>query len=144
MISLQVFERQFRAKVAIFLRRLAERGSEVATQAFGRHVTVTATEVSANVWKITASGEAIGFLEFGAGTMTDGSDPFASQVSYDVSPGSWSRSPEGSGEFEKYGRWEFPPGSGKYMTYVAPRHGMQRAYETIIAEVDSIAREVFR
>lgn len=63
-----------------------------------------------NGWKLTMSGEDVGFLEFGAGVFTDDSNPFANEVDFPVVPGSWSASHEHSANpnaryFAKNGFW---------------------------------------
>ena len=136
-------KKEFEKKCQEFMARISKLGVSTAQEAFGSSISVNAQPIK-NGFKIVASGEAIGFLEFGAGTMTNSTDMFAGQVTYDVSPGSWSRSPMGSGEFERTGRWEFPPGSGRYLEFVEPRAGMQKAYEAIIRDARSIAKEEFK
>lgn len=126
-----------------YVERIALLGVETAKAAFGNGVSVQAIPF-ANGFKVAANGEAVAFLEFGAGTATDSGNMFASQMPFEVSEGSWSRSPEGSGQFASLGKWEFPKGSGNWMEYVAPRGGMQKAYEAIVRDAHKIAREVFK
>lgn len=81
-----------------------------------------------NGWKLTMSGEDIGFLEFGAGVFTE-ADDFAQEVSYPVKPGSWSESHDHSSNpnaryFAKNGFWWW---NNIRYTGLYPTRGMQEA-----------------
>ena len=136
-VQLEKIMQDFQKKCAQFMQEVANLGVGTAKDAFGSSVKVEAIPMR-NGFKIVASGENIGFLEFGAGTMTN-ADMFAQEVSYEVSPGSWSRT-EGSGEFARTGKWHF---GGKEYEYVMPRHGMANAYESISLQAADIAKKVF-
>lgn len=129
---------EFSEKVSVFLKRIADLAADTASEAFGNGVTVDVLPIE-NGYAITASGEAVSFLEFGAGAMTNSADMFADIVSYEVSPGSWSRT-EGSGQYERDGYWYF---GGVRYSYIMPRGGMQKAYEAVQTKCFEIAREVF-
>ena len=85
-----------------------------------------------NGYVLTASGDDIGFLEFGAGVFTE-TDEFASEVPYPVTPGSWSESHPHSDNpnaryFAKNGFWWW---SNIRYTGLSPTRGMQSALDHI-------------
>ncbi len=86
-------------------------------------------------FRLTAYGEDIGFLEFGAGVFTE-PDEFASQVGYDVRPGSWSET-EGTHQFEYHQFWMY--GNVKY-TGITPSRGMHYALEEVLNNVYEMAK----
>lgn len=88
---------------------------------------------------IRASGNDVNFLEFGAGVLTDVKRPTV-QASFDISPGSWSSSEDGTGEFSKYGSWHY--NKVKYFGFV-PAPGMQDACTAIEQQSADIIRRVF-
>lgn len=88
-------------------------------------------------YKLTVSGEDIGFLEFGAGVFTE-TDEFASEVDYPIYPGSWSELHEHSDNpnaryFAKNGFWWWS--NFRYTGLIATR-GMQRALDEIRLQAD--------
>lgn len=90
---------------------------------------------------LIASGEDIGFLEFGAGVFTE-ADEFASQVGYPVQAWSWSDSHMHSTNpnaryGSKNGFWWY---SGIRYTGLAPMRGMQHALDHIRNEVENKIR----
>lgn len=84
---------------------------------------------------LTASGEDVGFLEFGAGWGVM-PDEFASEVDYDVPMGSYSI--ENMGQFAETGLryWYY---EGERYTYIDPTRGMQIALDYVR---DNLARVV--
>jgi len=143
-LQYRMLKREFDRKVDVFIARVAELGRSTADEAYGGAVTVTAEPIE-NGYAIIASGEAVGFLEFGAGDATTPNE-FAAQVSYDVRPGSWSErhydaatnKPRPSYHID--GKWEF---NGVIYTEIRPRNAMQSAWETVQQEWRAIAEEVF-
>lgn len=126
-------------KMRRIIRRLAkEVGKPAAEGTYGRAVKVT-TERTNKGYKIVAEGEAVCFLEFGAGTMAASNHPFAQNVPFDVRPGSWSQT-HGSGQFApgEHEYWEF---GGRIYRYVEPRPGLYMAYRAITENVLRIAEE---
>ena len=132
----------FDKKVEEFIQRLAEIGQRAAQGAYGSAISVT-TQKTADGVALIASGEAVVFFEFGAGSRVDTGNRFAKDMPFEVSSGSWSRSDEGSGQFAAKGEWEFPPGSGMIWEYIQPRNGMEKAYEAMIRDIETLARAVF-
>ena len=137
--------REFDEKVDIFLERLAEYGREVAALGFGEAVDVTAEPIDGG-YAIIASGQAVGFLEFGAGDTVASDDPFAEQVSYEVRPGSWSEAhydaatDEPRPSYHLDGKWVF---GGVTYTQITPRKAMFTAWQSVQENWRAIAEEVF-
>lgn len=129
--------REFDEKVDIFMERLAEYGREVAALGFGEAVNVTAEPIEGG-YAIIASGQAVGFLEFGAGDTVSTGDPFAEQVSYEVRPGSWSETH--AQQYSQNGRWVF---GGVVYTQITPRNAMWEAWKSVQENWRAIAEEVF-
>lgn len=129
--------RRFEANVTRFLERLAEIGKEAAQGAYGSAISVTVEPIE-NGMAIIANGDAVAFLEFGAGDATNSGNRYANEMPFDVSPGSWSK--EHAQQYIKLGYWVF--GGVKY-TAIQPRNGMEHAYEAIMENIHSVAREVF-
>lgn len=134
--------REFDRKVDIFIERVAEYGREHADEGFGGAVSVTLEPID-NGYAIVASGQAVGFLEFGAGA-TVSPDDFAAQVSYEVRPGSWSETHAQmySNTLENFGVgwWVF---GGVVYYAVQPTNAMQWAWEAVTTVWRDIAEEVF-
>lgn len=129
--------RKFEENVTKFLERLAEIGKEAAQSAYGGAISVTVEPIE-NGMAIIADGDAIAFLEFGAGDATNSGNRYASMMPFEVVPGSWSK--EHAQQYVKLGYWIF--GGVKY-TAIQPRNGMEHAYEAVIENIHSTAREVF-
>ena len=85
-----------------------------------------------NGWQLIASGEDVGFLEFGAGVFAGiEPDEFEQEVAYSVEPGSWSKINEHSSNpnaryFAKNGFWWW---SNTRYTGLYPTRGMQSALD---------------
>ena len=82
---------------------------------------------------IVASGSQVVFLEFGtgiyAGLYTQDSD-LGDSLDIEISPGSWSRSPEGKGTYDRWER-EHEGDMSEYPWNMEPRMGMHEAYKAI-------------
>ncbi len=133
---------EFNRKVDIFIERVAEYGREYAELGYGGEVSVTLEPIE-NGYAIVASGQAVGFLEFGAGATAIPNE-FANQVSYEVRPGSWSETHARmySSTLDAFGLgwWVF----GNVIYYeVQPRNAMQGAWEAVHDVWRDIAMEVF-
>ena len=76
-----------------------------------------------NTATLTARGEDVGFLEFGAGFGTV-SDEFATQAGYEIYPGSFSI--HNQQMFARRGYWTF---DGAEYRGIMATHGMQRALD---------------
>ena len=116
-------------RVETFMERLCELGQNAAQTAFGGSVSVTWARAGKG-YEISANGQSVAFLEFGAGVDTDTGHIFADDVSFTVAPGSWSQSEFGSGQFipGQHESWMF---GGTEYTGVAPRRGMWECYKAI-------------
>lgn len=136
---------QFNQNVDVFLGRLAQVGATTAQSVYGPAVLVQAKQISKQVWAIEADGKSVVFLEFGAGDTVNTGNKYAGEVTaqgVEVRSGSWSE--KHAQQYSTYGRWEFPPGSGNWLTAVAPRNAMEKAYEKIILSIQTEVRNVFK
>lgn len=127
-----------------FVRKAVGLGTDTASEAYGQSVSVRG-EAEGTSGKVIASGDAVTFLEFGAGYQAFNGDFPSANIPFDVRPGSWSET-EGSGEFARTyaqgdGRWHF---GGRVYKFVAPRRGMGLAEDAIIQQTDAIVKEVFK
>lgn len=86
-------------------------------------------------YMVSAFGEQVGFLEFGAGDSAT-ENPFANDVSYDVYPGSYSEL--GAGHYAEKGYWYW---KRIYYKSVTPTAGMFKAYQRIQEEAPKIIIE---
>ena len=135
--------REFDKKVDVFLADIAVIGQKAAQGAYGGGgaVTVTVQPID-NGYAIIANGDAVVFLEFGAGDAVDQSDRYVSVVEaeggFDIRPGSWSE--QNAQQYSTLGYWIF--GGQKY-TEVQPRNGMQVAYEAIMQDMRNAAQRAF-
>ena len=128
----------FTAKYEEFLERLAKYGSEVAGLLFGNDTAMSYEKVSDGVYTITATGERVCFIEFGAGVFSDSSHPYASEVPIKVYPGSWSED-----HAQTYQEWVKKGRKGWYRYNRYPRYAMLTAYNKMVDYVPELAREVF-
>ena len=131
-----------RKKSNIFIKRLTEEiGKPAAEGAYGSSSIEVRVEQIPRGWKLIADGEAVGFLEFGAGTMSDKQHPFAQSVPFEVKPGSWSLT-YGSGQFipGRHEKWYF---GGREYRFIQPRRGLYQAYTAMLNDMRRIAIEVF-
>ena len=128
---------------------LAERGAEIvrtkySLQGNGNDDFNVYTRPIEDGYAIVADGEDIGFLEFGAGVFTE-EDDFASEVDFDVYPGSWSESHEHSENpnaryFAKNGFWWY---RGIRYTGLVPKRGMQEALDWITVNYKEVIDRKF-
>ena len=97
---------------------------------------VTSIEEMPNGYVLTASGESVGFLEFGAGWGVM-PDEFADEVDYDVAVGSYSDIE--MGQFFKTGHrfWFYEK---QMFRYVNPTRGMQKALDYLRDNLASIVQ----
>ena len=115
--------------------------SRYALQSNGNNDYQTSIEPIENGYKLTVSGEDVGFLEFGAGVFTE-ADEFESQVGFPIYPGSWSESHEHSDNpnaryFAKNGFWWWS--NIRYTGLIATR-GMQRALDEVRLQADEVVK----
>lgn len=93
-----------------------------------------------NGYTVSASGEDIYFIEFGAGVAAgEGYDTSVITPPVPISPGSWSET-RGTKEFATYGSWHHK--KVKY-TEIVPRKGMYYGVKEATDKVFDIAEEVF-
>lgn len=138
---------EYETRLSQFLVELAEIGQRAAQSAYGSPITVTVEETENGV-SIRANGDAVVFLEFGAGSAVDGSNVFANTMPFPVRRGSFSDAkgvdargnPRGSYARHNYEYWEF---NGIQYTKVYPKNGMQRAYEAMLQDIRLLAARVF-
>lgn len=133
-------------------RRLAEIGVSVAQihyipEAWSGNTDVTVTaEPIENGYKVTASGEDVFFLEFGAGVTAGlGYDTSEIDPPVDITPGSWSRE-HGGGFWEQYQENPATAGwyyGGQWMDGLAPQMGMYHGHKEIQQRIKEVAQEVF-
>lgn len=145
-MTLDEWSEQFAQKYARYLDELRETGEETARTLYlnadsigNVEVRVTSEPNEENGFTIVASGSDVNFLEFGAGVLTDVIRPTV-QASFDISPGSWSSSEDGTGEFAKHNSWHY---KGVKFFGLAPAAGMQEACNAMQQQSSSIARRVF-
>ena len=137
--SLTEYARGLTVKIKEFTHALAEIGRQAADGAFGGEAVHVDIQEIQGGYVVSANGEQIVFLEFGAGTMVDEADKYAATMPFPVESGSWSRT-EGTGEFARTNKWHY---MGVEFEYIMPRNGMQRAYEAIMQAIEAEARRVF-
>ena len=139
--ELDKIQKKFDAKVDKFLEEIAEIGRNAAQQEYGtKAVTVTKEPTGDGGWVIRASGDAVVFFEFGAGSATDSTHRYAGEMPFRVEDGSYSDENEGEYAASGYVEWHF---GGVSYSKVDQRPGMLRAYEAIKTEIPNVAKRVF-
>ena len=145
---LKQYEKEFQRKEAEFVRRLAEIGVSVARVGFsvadydGVKDVVVSLEQTATGVAVVASGETVGFLEFGTGRPERNPEYDSSGIEYTPPArgsygkhqglnkhGWWFKSSEGASAIHSYGN--------------PPAEALLTARNTMIEQVTRIAREVF-
>ena len=126
-----------RQKLAELAERLCAIGEPIIKQIHGNH-SVVATEPTANGYRITASGEDVLFIEFGAGDQAGSENGNYDAVPAEARPGSWSETH--AQQYSTLGYWYF---GGHKFTTVAPSPAFYYAYEYMVQNLPRIAREVF-
>lgn len=139
--QVQQYEKDLKAKEELFVKRLAEIGVTVATEGFakaqydGEKGVSVHPEKTRNGYVVIASGETVGFIEFGTGVRYPEWNNFG--ISYTPPPhGSYGR---GFGKNPK--GWFYAPGKHTYGN--PPAMAMLNARDEIVGRVMQIAREVF-
>ena len=122
------------ARMRELLHRLREIGEPIIRSV---HKGVMAEETG-NTLKITASGEDVLFIEFGAGDQAGSENGSYDAVPASARPGSWS---EGHAQmYSRYGFWVF---GGHIFHEVPPSPAFYYAYEYMVQNLPHIAEEVF-
>lgn len=143
----QQYRKDFEAKEAEFVRRLAEVGVSVASVGFsvadydGVNDVVVSMEKTDSGYRVVASGETVGFIEFGTGVKYP--EWSASDVEYTPPPhGSY-----GKGHGNSPWGWWFKQGEGASARHTfgnPPAEAMLTARNQMIEQVTRIAREVWK
>lgn len=122
-----------------FVDIMTNNAADIATTAYDGMAVATAV-VDGNQGTVIASGESVGFAEFGAG---DDTMPilFENKPDFRVYPGSWSESPMGAGQYATMGYWYF---GGVRYEGVPARMGLLNAREYVKEAAPIIAQEVIR
>jgi hypothetical protein len=143
--QLQKYKKDFSVKEKEFVRRLAEIGVRVAQAGFStadydgvNDVTVSMVQTS-NGYSVVASGETVGFIEFGTGKKY----PEWDNTGMDYTPPKHGTYGKGQGARPK--GWFFVQGIGAAQhTYGnPPAEAMRTARDVMIERVTQIAREVW-
>ena len=130
------------AKETELRSRLAMLGATVASIQFARAIYNGSNDVTVRVDNtgsvavIYAEGEAVAFIEFGAGATYGYGHPQAGE--FGVGPGTY---PDGKGHWDNPNGWWF--GSGQHSYGNPPAMAMYSAVKEITENVTKIAREVF-
>ena len=144
--QLEQYEKDFRTKEELFVKRLAEIGVSVASTGFAladydgiNDVQVSMTQNGTSA-VITAYGEAVGFIEFGTGIR----NPEWNDSGMDYTPPKHGTYGEGQGKRPK--GWYFKVGEGVLQhTYGnTPAEAMRTARDVMVERVIQSAREVWR
>lgn len=146
--ELEEFARDLPSKNEEFLRRLARKGNDVAATLFQYgnqnpipgNVKMTYYAVDDHTWVIEASGTQVCFLEFGTGVYADSGHKYASQMPFEVRPGSWSDE-----HGKTYQDWlnNKDPNKGEYRYNGYPVRALLSAYNYMKDSAEALANEVF-
>lgn len=123
--------------------RLAMLGATVASIQFARAIYTGSNDITVrvddtgSVAVIYAEGEAVAFIEFGAGITYGYGHPQAGE--FGVGPGTY---PDGKGHWDNPKGWWF--GDSQHTYGNPPAAAMYSAVQEIAKSVTEIAREVFR
>ena len=135
---------EFQKKMRFFLQRLSEVGFQEADRRFvegardGYEHPLLRVQWDANGFRITAMGEDVYFIEFGAGDRTEESHPFAGNASVPIHDGSYSEAH--GGPYFQQGFWWYA--KTKY-TGIEATMPMYNSVKEMRANVRRIAQEVF-
>lgn len=140
--ELKRYQKWVAKKEAELRSRLAMRGATVASIQFARAIYTGSNDVSVRVDNtgsvavIYAEGDAVAFIEFGAGAAYGYGHPQSAE--FGVGPGTY---PDGKGHWDDPKGWWF--GSGQHTYGNPPAAAMYAAVREIAENVTEIAREVF-
>lgn len=145
--QLKQYKKDFLAKEAIFVKRLAEIGVSVASTGFatadydGINDVVVTLEHQGTRAAVVASGETVGFIEFGTGIRY----PEWDNTGMEYTPPKHGTYGKGYGARPK--GWYFTVGEGGAAQHTygnQPAEAMRTARDVMIEKVIQIAREVWR
>lgn len=144
MKELRRYKKWVTEKEAELRSRLATIGLQAASIRFGNAMYVGTNDVSVRVDStgsvavIYAEGNAVAFIEFGAGAKFGYGHPRAGEFGF--GPGTYSDGPDGKGYWDNEDGWWY----GGQRTYGnPPAMAMYSAVQAITESVTEIAREVF-
>ena len=145
--QLEQYKKDFLAKEAVFVKRLAEIGVSVASTGFAladydgtNDVQVTMTQSGTRA-SVIAYGETVGFIEFGTGVR----NPEWDSAGMEYTPPKHGTYGKGLGARPK--GWFFTAGEGGAAQHTYGNHpaeAMRTARDVMIEKVVQIAREVWR
>ena len=135
--KLESYRNEFIRKNDELVKRVTELGAETANDAYAGGAAVKA-DTQGNHGTITAEGDGVVFIEFGAGKTTTENEFGEAEFPFDISEGSYSR--ENANMYASLGYWLF---GGRRYEYIWPRRGMMNALDTMEREAETIAAEVF-
>lgn len=141
------YKKDFLEKEREFVRRLAEIGVSVAQSGFttadydGINDVVVRLEKTANGYSVVASGESVGFIEFGTGVR----NPEWNNSGMEYTPPAHGTYGKGQGA-NPHGWWfkQNDGGRAKHTYGNAPAEAMRTARDEMVEQVTRIAREVWR
>ena len=146
--QVQQYKKDFLAKEQEFVRRLAEIGVRVAQAGFstadydGANDVVVSMVQTGNGYSVVASGETVGFIEFGTGIKY----PEWDNTGMDYTPPKHGTYGKGHGaDLDKQGNpkgWWFA--SGRHTYGNLPAEAMRTARDEMVENVTRIAREVWQ
>ena len=145
--QIQQYKKDFAEKEQEFIRRLAEIGVRVAQAGFStadydgvNDVVVSMVQTSGG-YSVVASGESVGFIEFGTGIKY----PEWDNTGMDYTPPKHGTYGKGQGKNE-WGWWfKQSNGAAARHTYGnQPAEAMRSARDEIVEQVTRIAREVWK
>lgn len=130
------------------ITKLAERGKAVASIKFASAVYDGTNDVTVRVAPtgdgaaIYAEGAAVAFIEFGSGSAMGYGHPWPIAGDRPMGPGTWSSDPDvGKGHWDDPNGWYYAHGKKTHGN--PPAMAMYDAAQTIVAELTTIAKEVF-
>ena len=141
------YKKDFLKKEREFVRRLAEIGVAVAQSGFatadydGINDVVVQLEKTTNGYSVVASGETVGFIEFGTGVR----NPEWDSSGMEYTPPAHGTYGKGQGA-NPHGWWfkQNDGGRAKHTYGNAPAEAMRTARDEMVEQVTRIAREVWR
>ena len=144
--AVQQYKKDFKAKEQEFVRRLAEVGVRVAQDGYavadydGANDVVVSMEKTAKGYTVVASGETVGFIEFGTGVKY----PEWDNTGMEYTPPKHGTYGKGQGA-NKHGWWFTGTSGASQHTYGnPPAEAMLTARNEMIERVTQIAREVWK
>lgn len=145
--SVRQYKKDFEAKEQEFVRRLAEVGVRVAQAGYaiadydGVNDVVVSMEETSNGYTVVASGETVGFIEFGTGVKF----PEWDNTGMEYTPPA--HGTYGKGQGKNHWGWWFKGSEGAAAQHTfgnPPAEAMLTARNEMIERVTQIAREVWK